>query len=397
MSLTKYAQISQDTLKDIYNESSSEILQKFLPIAKRYSLDNLDNQNDDNIRLMEKEDGNYWAVDIVNQDSQNRTDKDYMLLPNKNQINKIFQNSQKDNYQSLFSFLGNLETKTKTFKLIKPAIVSYTSVNEGKWEVKETGEVEFINNDNQDTEKSLPQKSEKIDDVDSDKSIESRDDLLKKIEKLEKKINEIQNIQPENNYVTFEQVESLIQKYLSKHSLSIVTLNEKILSIEDNQNLKINVGNNHFPQVFDAGNKPEDLLPASNTLEPPIINLVNIYNNNSKSLSSNILEVSETCQSIDNRRLGYNQPVALEKVSRNKGIAWVINIDGSDYLVPKPKLKINEYNYETIESLFICHGYESGVSYEFILIKPAKLLAQEKGERWELSEKGELRFQTQSS
>ena len=118
--------------------------------------------------------------------------------------------------------------------------------------------------------------------------------------------------------------------------------------------------------------------------------LIDRFNSNPKALSQNPIEVSETSESIDNRRLGYNKPVAVEKVGRNKGIAWVIKIDGSDYLVPKPKLKINEYNDEIIESLFNCKNYQSGQSQEFKLVNAAKLVSQ--GETWELSEKGELSF-----
>jgi hypothetical protein len=138
------------------------------------------------------------------------------------------------------------------------------------------------------------------------------------------------------------------------------------------------------------GNNQKD---TSTLLQHPPLsesNLVDRFNNHPKLLLQNAIEVSETSESIDNRRLGYNKPVTLEKVSRNKGIAWVINIDGFDYLVPKSKLKINEYNYETIESLFVCNGYQSGLFDQFKLLVPAKLASQ--GETWELREQGELRF-----
>lgn len=405
---------SPDYLKDIYNQSSSEKLQKFLQTAKQYSFENVDNKNHNNIRLTEEKDGNYWAVDIVNQDSHNNTSKDYILLPNKNKINQILKISQKDKVQSLFSFFGDTDTKTKNFKLIKPAIVSYTYLNEDKWEVKEIGELEFIDSDNQYTQEALPQESGKQDEINSHQDVESLDYLLKRIKNLEERLDEIQNIQSQN-YVTRELVENWIIEYLSKQS-SIVPLEKNLSNTEVDQNsqtsletyehkpLKDCCGTN-FSNIssFNSSTSPalsnlqSSTYSSTNTLEPSIINIVNIYNENPKSLLLNAVEVSETSQSIDNRLLDYNQPLALEKVSRNKGIAWVINIDGSDYLVPKPKLKINEYNYETIESLFICHGYESGVSHEFILIKPARLLVQEKGERWELSEKGELQFQAQSS
>jgi GR25 family glycosyltransferase involved in LPS biosynthesis len=403
--------LSSDDLRDVYNQFSSEVLRKFLPNVKQYSLEDVDNKNDNNIRLTEEIDGNYWAVDMWSQDSNSQTDKDYILLPNKNKINSIFQSSQKDKFLSLFSFLGDTETKTKNFKLNKPAIVSYTSSNEEKWEVKEMGELEFIDSDPQYTQETLPSESGKENETDSQKELETLDDLLKRIENIEKMLDKIQNIQSQN-YVTREQVENWIIEYFSKQSpivplgknISNTKVDENSLETYNHNPLKDCCGTNFSKISTINSNTSPDLSNSQsltyssiiNALEPSIINLVNIYNEKPKSLLQ-LSEVSENSQSIDNRRLGYNQPIALEIVSRNKGIAWVINIDGSDYLVPKPKLKINEYNYETIESLFICHGYESEVFYEFILIKPAKLLAQEKGEKWELSEKGELRFQTQSS
>jgi hypothetical protein len=138
------------------------------------------------------------------------------------------------------------------------------------------------------------------------------------------------------------------------------------------------------------GNNQKD---TSTLLQHPPLsesNFVDRFNNHPTLLLQSAIEVSETSQSINNRRLGYNKPAEVEKVSRNKGIAWVINIDGSDYLVPKPKSKINEYNYETIESLFVCNGYQSGLFDEFKLLVPAKLASQ--GEIWELREQGELQF-----
>lgn len=174
---------------------------------------------------------------------------------------------------------------------------------------------------------------------------------------------------------------------------------------EENTVTKINHHQEAEPQELDSHTQPGNQEKEegktnyqgdnSTVIQPPALsanNLVDIFNNNPKLFSQNAIEVSETSESIDNRLLDYNQPVVLEKVSRNKGIAWVINIDSSDLLIPKNNLKINEYNYQTIESLFTCKDYKSGQSDDFRLVKPAKLTPKEKGETWELTEKGELQF-----
>ena len=156
---------------------------------------------------------------------------------------------------------------------------------------------------------------------------------------------------------------------------------------EENQKIRSDLAELNL-QLTKIKQENEQVLSRLNQLIKT--HLVDIFNSNPKTLSQYAIEVLETSESIDNRRLGYNKPVAVEKVSRNKGIAWVIKIDGYDYLVPKPKLTINEYNYETIESLFNCKNYQSGQSQEFSVAKAAKLVSQ--GETWELSEKGELIF-----
>ncbi|MCM0591499.1 MAG: hypothetical protein HEQ35_21420 [Gloeotrichia echinulata IR180] len=343
-----------DDLSDIYNQLSSETLQRILQPLKQDLIDK-NNPIQNNINFIEN-DENYWAIS---------SERDYVLLPNKNEINNLFKHKEEDKFQSFFEFRGE---KSPNFKLIKPAIVSQPSSEAGEWDVKQKGLLEFMD--------------------------------VHEAEDMETASDKIQNGQS-HNYVTREEVRALIKEYLSKHfptlpqtdlKTEIKTSYDKSLSglFDTNSTAINNIDSN---TSLNLGNSESFASSSTNTLEPSILNLLNIYKNDPKSLLENAIEVSETSQSIDNRRLGYNQPVALEKVSRNKGIAWVINIDGSDYLVPKPNLKINEYNYETIESLFICHSYQSGLCNEFTLNIPAKLLAQEKGEKWELSEKGELIFE----
>ncbi|WP_373528726.1 hypothetical protein [Nostoc sp.] len=119
--------------------------------------------------------------------------------------------------------------------------------------------------------------------------------------------------------------------------------------------------------------------------------LIATYNQNRNSLSQYAVEVSETEESINQRRLGVNQIVILEKISKGKGNYWIINKQGIDYLVPKGNIKINEYNYKTVESLFDCNNYKSGGSSDFTLAKPAKVASLSQ-DVWKLVDYGVLNF-----
>jgi hypothetical protein len=143
---------------------------------------------------------------------------------------------------------------------------------------------------------------------------------------------------------------------------------------------------------------PANTQPAtSNGFNTKIIHnasvteLITIYNQNRNSLSKHSTEVSETEESINQRRLGIYQTAILEKVSKGKGSYWIINKQGIDYLVPKGNIKINEYNYKTVESLFNCQGYQPGVSGNFILVKPAQVTSISQ-QTWEIVDYGVLKF-----
>ncbi|MBD2360304.1 hypothetical protein H6G36_03660 [Anabaena minutissima FACHB-250] len=115
------------------------------------------------------------------------------------------------------------------------------------------------------------------------------------------------------------------------------------------------------------------------------------YNQNRKQVCKNASEVSETVDSINQRRLGVNHSVILEKVSKNKGNYCIIPEQGFSYLLPKDNLRINEYNYETVTILFDCYNYQPGRSSDFRLKTPA-VVVTENHDTWRLQQKGELQF-----
>ena len=120
--------------------------------------------------------------------------------------------------------------------------------------------------------------------------------------------------------------------------------------------------------------------------------LVEIYNHEPNRLLPYIIEVEESEITIYQRRTASNVSPVLIKSKRNKGIYWIIEIQETLYLVPKAKLKVNEFVLITIEYLFDCQNYQEGDSENFTLDKPAEVVSSG-GESWELKEKGILQFE----
>jgi hypothetical protein len=130
---------------------------------------------------------------------------------------------------------------------------------------------------------------------------------------------------------------------------------------------------------------------ANENFNSPESILVGAYNKNRNSLLKIAIEVSETEESINQRRVGSDRAAILEKVGKGKGNYWIVSEQGVDYLLPKGNIKINEYNYETVEALFDCHSYRPGYSSDFQLVRPARVSAIGQ-QMWELADYGVLEF-----
>ncbi|BAZ14184.1 hypothetical protein NIES4071_60240 [Calothrix sp. NIES-4071] len=130
--------------------------------------------------------------------------------------------------------------------------------------------------------------------------------------------------------------------------------------------------------------------PTNHSLIPQT-DLIAVYNQNRRSLSNLAIEVSETKDSINQRRLGVKSAVILEQVRRGRGNYWIVSWQEREYLVPKENFKIDEYNYETVHALFDCQNYQAGYSRDFRLIQAAQVatVAQAK---WQIIEFGVLQF-----
>ena len=115
---------------------------------------------------------------------------------------------------------------------------------------------------------------------------------------------------------------------------------------------------------------------------------VDKYNLNKKSLSNEaIATVSATETSLNERRLGKSDILTLEPTPQKK--YWIVK-DKDYYLVPHAKIKIDEYNKTTLESLFECINFSPNYK-DLHLIEPAKV-SQINSESWQLEKKGKLEF-----
>ena len=118
-----------------------------------------------------------------------------------------------------------------------------------------------------------------------------------------------------------------------------------------------------------------------------ILNLVKNYNQQAN--FPDRIEVSETENSKAQRWTGGRKPPIFETNLTNRGEYWIIN---NQYLVPKPKQKINDHSYQTLSTFFKCDNYEENAADNMTLVKPAQVSLIDGEEKWQLEEMGSLQF-----
>ncbi|MBW4533131.1 MAG: hypothetical protein KME09_04265 [Pleurocapsa minor HA4230-MV1] len=116
---------------------------------------------------------------------------------------------------------------------------------------------------------------------------------------------------------------------------------------------------------------------------------VETYNQNKNSICDNAKTlVAERQVSLNQRRSGSANVVTLENTTQKK--YCIIEEENNYYLIPHTKIKFDEFNKSTLESLFDCANLTSDY-HNFQLVKPAKV-SQIDSEIWQLEEKGKLNF-----
>lgn len=211
--------------------------------------------------------------------------------------------------------------------------------------------------------------------------------------------------QQESSEETFEEVEkerSHIHIHtnvlLNQISMLISPLEKRLDNIE--QYFSTKTPNNHLN--YDAvsyNKKPMPIPQEIQTSKPEFSSeaieiylslleaqLVAQYNKNSNSLLSQAIQVSQTEDSLTQT----NKSAFFQTTSR--GNYLIITIENLTYLVPKPNIKFNQYNYQTLKNIFQCYGYETTSNREFLVLKPAVVNSLAIDQKWQLIKPGIIQF-----
>ncbi|MDJ0903361.1 MAG: hypothetical protein QNJ55_31635 [Xenococcus sp. MO_188.B8] len=124
----------------------------------------------------------------------------------------------------------------------------------------------------------------------------------------------------------------------------------------------------------------------TSSLEFSEIDLLKIYNSVPRTLSRSVIVVSVL---LDNR--GKNDRATLKQ--ETSGNYWIIKINNTNgWLLPKGGQRIDKYQYQTLESLFECQGYEPEGTRKFTINKIARVSFDFDKDKWFLEDKGVLKF-----
>jgi len=88
-----------------------------------------------------------------------------------------------------------------------------------------------------------------------------------------------------------------------------------------------------------------------------------------------------------------NQSSIVFTEARNGNYLVIATEDvNKSWLLPRAKLRINEFEYQTVQSLFECRGYQLGAVNKFIAKKPAIVSLALNDKDWKLEQRGILEF-----
>jgi hypothetical protein len=388
---------------DVFNINFSELIQIYnhLPnllarkaIKVSLTEDSLITQNNQLIFLENARNGNYWVIGTE--------DSNYWLLP---KANLKIDSFKYETLKSLFHCDGYQPENDSKLSLIQPAKVSLTP-SSLRWKLEERGRLDFL-----DVAKTAELSKLK---TELELMYEENNKLQFQLESLTQYPHQLQSqvkqlteqIQAQKHEFnkqiqqTAQENQSLL-RILSDNVNKIDTELKEIknyLVSNHQQNLpKSNIGsdentiNYKSPVTQQPVSQSQKEVPSGYSYALPQLPWVSNYNQNPDDFAKLGLEVSQTEESINQRRLGNNQPVIIEKVRKGRGNFWLLSHIDEDYLIPKGDLKINQFNLPTIEALFQCIGEFPENSQRFTLVKPAMVFSIE-SEKWQLKELGILRF-----
>jgi hypothetical protein len=188
-----------------------------------------------------------------------------------------------------------------------------------------------------------------------------------------------------------EEVQELSKK-LQKHDAKSQQIEKDRIKTNSSANKPISLSPESAPtpSFFDPpGNDPITPIAPLTSVYP----FLDSYNRNPDSFAQQyaLTVVSEDAANINDRRSGDSTDIILSE-SRN-GNYWLIKENNITYLIPRPKVKIQEHNIRTVRGLFECSTFEPDYQ-SFTVVQPAIVSAQSlnDGIKWKIEQKGELNF-----
>jgi hypothetical protein len=150
-------------------------------------------------------------------------------------------------------------------------------------------------------------------------------------------------------------------------------------------------GNLGTPAGFFPNSRPEQMpsAPIANSEYP----FLELYQQSTDAFKQQYspMAVSEDSENLQRRWAGEQQEIILGE--DRQGNYWLVQAANTTYLVPSPKLKVNDMNMRTAGGLFECTSYNPGYR-TMKVVKPAIVSAQSGlgNQRWKLEQKGVLEF-----
>jgi hypothetical protein len=219
-----------------------------------------------------------------------------------------------------------------------------------------------------------------------------KDDQKKNTNNASTTVN-IQNINKnqvkENNNNFYEKVSQDLEDDDQVSTEEIRRLKKRIEDLESclqaNENLEVREQTDIPSEPPDSQSSPSPQFSESNSS-----NYSGESSDDRDSLSSSLIYVYPTEESLANRLRGSSEPIILENKRRG---SYGVYLDGNYHcLVPSQYFRINQNNYKSVEDLFECQNYDPNYSDSYTVIRPAVVYPLAGGQTWQLQKRGVLRF-----
>lgn len=212
-------------------------------------------------------------------------------------------------------------------------------------------------------------------------------ELAKNQNKIISKFNQLNELDNKLN-----NLDRINRQIIEKITDSEVRLSELL----SKQQVKHLVNNHNNIGLHSDRSPPEQLHYQSDKSNLNLITVINnipqfveIYNRNKYFISDEVIAtVAETQESLNQKHLDNSNTITLENTTKKK--YWIIEEDDVYYLIPHAKIKIDEYNIKSFESIFECISFHPEYS-DFKLVKPA-IVFNDDDRAWKLERKGRIEF-----